>query len=350
MTAERADTPPPSSEQEVVPSERPGRFTLLRRAWKTSSRMQLPLIAAGVAFYAFLAIIPTLIAAVLVYGLVSDPEDVTQQIEEYATALPDSAQELLTEQMTNLAGTGQQALGIGLVIALAVALWSASTGTANLIKAINLAYDGADDRGFIKTRALALLFTLGAIIFFIVIVALVAALPAVLGTFDLPQWARWLVEAGRWLVLILLVITALAVLYRWAPEREGVRFRWISFGAIVATLLWVAASIGFAIYVDNFGNYAETYGSLAGVVVLLLWLWLGAFAALFGAAVNAEGEKAANPGQVVDRGHDRDPDQTGVRSAEPGRAHSPDDRADERPVTGAHPGSGRGAERRGVRE
>lgn len=352
MTAERADTPPPSRDHEVVPSERPGRFTMLRRAWKTSSRMQLPLIAAGVAFYAFLAIIPTLIAAVLVYGLVSDPEEVTQQVEEYASALPTSAQELLTEQMSNLAGANQQALGIGLIIALVVALWSASTGTANLIKAINLAYDGADDRGFVKTRALALLFTLGAIIFFIVVVALVTALPAVLGAFDLPQWARWLIEAARWLVLILLVITALAVLYRWAPEREGVRFRWITFGAILATLLWAAASIGFAIYVDNFGSYAETYGSLAGVVVLLLWLWLGAFAALFGAAVNAEGEKAVNPGEVVDR--DKGPDRTGDgavdRTDERDRAHSPDDRAGERPVTSAHTGSRRGAERQNRRQ
>ena len=270
------------------PSARPSRFATLKRAWAAAKEDRLPLIAAGVAFYAFLSIIPALIAAVLIYGLVSDPAQVADQIETYASALPTSAQELLTEQATTLAETPRQSLSIGLVIAVAIALWSASSGTANMVMAVNHAYDGEQERGFVKRRALALLFTVGAIVFVVVAVALVAALPAILDALNLPDWANILVQIVRWIILLLVVVTALAVLYRWAPERRSARWQLLSFGAIVATLIWIVVSVGFSVYVDNFGNYAQTYGSLAGVAVLLLWLWLSAYAALLGAEINAE--------------------------------------------------------------
>jgi membrane protein len=270
--------------------ERPGRFKILKQAWAAAKEDRLPLVAAGVAFYAFLSIVPTLIAAVLIYGLVSDPSKVANQVETYASALPTSAQELLTEQMTTLAETPRQSLGIGLVIALVVALWSASNGTTNMIMAVNHAYGGDQDRGFVKRRAMGLLFTLGAIVFVLVAFALVAALPPIIDALELPGWVGILVEIARWIVLLLAVLTALGVLYRWAPEHGSGRWKWLSFGALVATLIWVAVSVGFSIYVDNFGSYAETYGSLAGVVVLLLWLWLSSYAALFGAEVNAVNE------------------------------------------------------------
>lgn len=309
MAAERTDEPGTNAsraDERAEPARRPGRIAILRRAWADSKQDRLPLVAAGVAFYAFLAIIPTLIAAVLVYGLVSDPEDVTRQIQDYASALPASAQELLTEQMTTLAQASQQSLGIGLIIALAVALWSASTGTSNMITAVNLAYDGDETRGFIKSRALALIFTIGAIIMFLLAITLVATVPAILGAVDLPQWAQWLIQAGRWVVLVLLVLTALAVLYRWAPERPAPKFKFLTPGAIIALIIWIIVSVGFSIYVDNFGNYAETYGSLAGVVVLMLWLWLSAFAALFGAEINAEVEKVTPDEELYPDGDERD--------------------------------------------
>jgi membrane protein len=269
---------------------RPGRFKILKQAWAAAKEDRLPLVAAGVAFYAFLSIVPTLIAAVLIYGLVSDPSEVANQVATYASALPTSAQELLTEQMTTLAEAPRQSLGIGLVIALVVALWSASNGTSNMIMAVNHAYGGEQERGFIKRRAMGLLFTLGAIVFVVVAVALVGALPAVIDALDLPGWVDIVVEVARWIFLLLAVVTALSVLYRWAPEHGSRHWKWLSFGAIVATLIWVAVSVGFSIYADNFGTYAQTYGSLAGVVVLLLWLWLSAYAALFGAEINAVSE------------------------------------------------------------
>jgi membrane protein len=275
------------------PSEIPrsGWFQIVKRAWKESKRDSVPLLSAGVAFYAFLALVPTLIAVVLIYGLVSDPDDVAEQMESFGSALPSSAEDLLSEQMTTLANASDRSLSVGLVLALGFALWSASSGMSNLITAVNVAYDEEIKRGFVKNRALALGMTVGAIVFVVVAVALVAAIPVVLDALDVPGWVEAVAEVGRWLGLVVVVLIALALLYRWAPDRDSPKFRWLSIGAIVATVLWVVASIGFSIYVDSFGSYGKTYGSLAGVIVLLLWLWLGAYATLLGAEINAEMEQ-----------------------------------------------------------
>src|SRR5690606_358192 len=124
--------------------------------------------------------------------------------------------------------------------------------------------------------------------------------------YDMPQREQWLLPAGRWVVLVLLVLTAFAVLYRWAPERPAPKFKFLTPGAIIALIIWIIVSVGFSIYVDNFGSYAETYGSLAGVVVLMLWLWLSAFAALFGAEINAEVEKVTPDEELYPDSHDHD--------------------------------------------
>ncbi|MGH8774755.1 MAG: YihY/virulence factor BrkB family protein [Jiangellaceae bacterium] len=288
LPGERADEP-----TEVPPR---GWWQIVRGAWSEAKKDQIPLISAGVAFYAFLSLFPTLIAVVLIYGLVSDPEDVADQIDSWGAALPAEAESLLTNQMESVAGAPQRSLGFGLVIALAAALWSASGGIGNLITAINIAYGGNERRGFVKRRALALGFALTAIVFLVLAVALVAAAPAVIRALDLPSWAEVLVHAGRWLGLMVAVMVALALLYRWAPIRDRPRFRWVSVGSVVATVLWLAGSVGFSLFVDNFGSYGETYGALAGVVVLMLWLWLTVYATLFGAEINAEAEVSSGRG------------------------------------------------------
>jgi membrane protein len=270
-------------------------WQLLRRSWKDAKADQMPLLSAGVAFYAFLAFVPMLIAVVLLYGLVSTPEDVAEQLDSFGSALPTSAEELLREQMESLASAPERSLGIGLVVALAVALWSASNGVGNLLTAINVAYDAKDERGFVKNKLVALGFTIAAIVFLALAVALVAAVPVVLGAIDAPGWVRVIAQAGRWLGLVVAVLVALAVLYRWGPHGDGQVFRWLTVGSVVATALWLVGSLGFSVYVDNFGSYGKTYGSLAGVVVLLLWLWLTAFAVLFGAEINAEADRQTGP-------------------------------------------------------
>ena len=268
-----------------------GWFQIAQRGWKEFNADQMMLIAAGVAFYAFLSLVPALVAAMLVYGLVYDPEQVKTQIESLSGVLPSSAQSLLSDQLTSLASANKQGLGIGLVVSLLASLWSASGGTGNLITAVNTAYDEDETRGFVKRKALALLLTVGAIVVFVVTVALVAVFPAVANALSLPTPLRIGLEALRWLLVLVVIGGSLAVLYRVAPDRDAPKMRWVSVGAAVAVVLWIVASVVFSLYVNNFGSYGKTYGSLAGVVVLLLWLWLSLVAVLLGAEINAESEK-----------------------------------------------------------
>ncbi|MBA3249012.1 MAG: YihY/virulence factor BrkB family protein, partial [Geodermatophilaceae bacterium] len=194
-------------------------------------------------------------------------------------------------------------LGIGLVIALLGALWSASGGVSNLINAVNVCYDEEETRGFLKLRGLALMLTIGAIVFMALAVGLVAVAPAVLEALPLGIVGTILLQVGRWVLLVVLVMAGLAVVYRLAPDRDAPKFRWASVGAVVTTVIWVIASVGFSLYVDNFGSYGKTYGALAGVIVLLLWLFISAYIVLLGAEINAEAEQQT--ARDTTRGEDR---------------------------------------------
>lgn len=288
MTRERLP-----GEQADDPREIPraGWFQIVKRAWAEAKSDQVPLLAAGVAFYSFLALFPAMIAAVMLYGLVRDPEDVRRQVDDLSAALPSDAASLLTTQLEAITSTSSGSLGLGLLVSLVLALWSASGGVGNLLSAINVAYDEEETRGFVKRKGLSLLLTLAAIVFVVVTISLVAVAPAVLDNLAEGGPSRWGLEAARWVGLVAAMTVALAVLYRVAPDRDDPEFKWVSVGAAVATVVWLAASLGFSLYVDNFGSYNKTYGALAGVVVLLLWLWLTMYIVLLGAEVNAEAEQ-----------------------------------------------------------
>jgi membrane protein len=275
------------------PTEIPkkGWWQIVRRGLKEFSADQMPLMAAGVAFYAFLSLVPTLIAATLVYGLVTSPQEVQSQVQQLSSVLPQDAANLVGNQMLGLAQTKSSGLGIGLVVSLALALWSASGGTGNLITAVNVAYDEKETRNFFKKRGLALLLTVGAIVVFVLTASLVAVFPAVANALNIGGIVRVALEALRWVVLLVVLMIALAVLYRLAPDRDDPKFKWTSVGAVVAVVVWVLASVVFSLYVNNFGSYGKTYGALAGIVILLTWLWLSIVAILLGAEVNAEMEK-----------------------------------------------------------
>ncbi|MDQ3103848.1 MAG: YihY/virulence factor BrkB family protein [Actinomycetota bacterium] len=267
-----------------------GWFAVLRRTLREIGRDHLTLLAGGVAYAWFLALFPGLIAAVMTYGLVTDPAQVGQQIDELSTGLPADAQSLLTDQLRSIASGSEQGLGIALAVSIALALWSASAGVAGLVEAVNIAYDEDETRGFLRKRALALLLTLGFLVFLAAAIGLVAVVPVVLAEVGLGPVAEVAVQVVRWGGLVLLAMVALGMVYRLGPDRSAPKVRWVSTGAVTATLLWVAASVGFSFYVDNFGSYGETYGSLAGVVVLLLWLWITALVVLIGAELNGESE------------------------------------------------------------
>jgi len=275
------------------PTEVPakGWWQIARRGMKEFSNDQMSLIAAGVAFKAFLAIVPTIVAAMLIYGLVSSPGQVQEQVNSFAGALPNDAKTLLTDQMSRLASQSKSGLSFGVIISLLLALWSASSGTQNLMQAVNDAYDEKETRGFVKKKSLALVLTVGAIIMFAITASLVAVFPALASGLGLSGAALVGVQVLRWLVLLVVLAIALAILYKVAPNRDDPKFRWSSVGAIVAVVIFIVASVGFSLYANFFSSYDKTYGTLAGVVVLLMWLWLSVIAVLLGAEINAEAEK-----------------------------------------------------------
>ena len=285
----RADARIPGEDAEK-PTEIPakGWLQVVKRGWAEAKIDQVPLLGAGVAFFAFLALFPAVIALVTLYGLFADPAVIADQVNSLA-ALPAEVRQLVVDQINN---QNRAALGWSALLSIALALFSASGGVNNLMTAVNVAYDEEDTRGAVKKRLIALALTLGAIVFIVVMLGLVAIVPAVLqGAFGDSPVLRFLLSAGRWVLLVALVTAALAVLYRVAPDRDAPKMRWVSVGAALATVLWLLASIGFSVYVSTFGNYAKTYGVFAGIIVLLFWLWITSYAVLLGAEINAEAEQ-----------------------------------------------------------
>lgn len=251
-------------------------------------RDNLGIVAAGVAFYAFLAIFPALAAAVSIYGLVADPAEVEAHFREISSFMPEQARTLLEAQLGRIAGQAGGALTVGLVVGLAVTLWSANKGMKGLMRALSIVHDESEERGFFKLNLLGLALTLGGILVMLLALALVVAIPAILGSLGLGSSARTLLNVLRWPVVAIVILGALAVLYRLGPDREAPRWRWVTPGAAIATALWLLGSAAFSIYVSRFGSYNQTYGSAATFVVLLLWLFLTAYVILLGAEINAE--------------------------------------------------------------
>jgi membrane protein len=270
-----------------------------RRGWRDIamrvkdqvSEDNVDMISAGVAFYLFFSIFPALLAALSIYGMFADPAQVTQQIEALAAYLPAEVQQIITEQLTQVAAASGQALGFGVIIGIGVALWSAMKGVKALMTAFNIAYDESEDRGFIKFNLIAFALTLFILVFGLVALLLVAVIPPLLAAIGLDAVTEWIVSLARWPILFVLVMTILAFLYRYAPSREQPRWGWATPGAFLATALWLLASAAFSFYIANFGDYNEMYGALAAVVILLFWLYISAFVVIIGAEVNSEMER-----------------------------------------------------------
>jgi membrane protein len=250
-----------------------------------------PLLAAGVAFYALLSLVPGLVALVSVYGLVADPADIQQNVSDVLAAAPTEVRELVEQQLESIVSGTSSGLRLGAIVGLVLALWSASAGVKNLMTAVNRAYHETETRGFFKLRATALLLTIGMVVLGgIALFGLIIA-PQAMSSEGGVGVARDVLMIVRWPLAALVIIAGLAVLYRFAPDRDNPRWAWASTGAIVATILWLVASAGFSIYTANFGKYNETYGALGAIVVVMLWLWIGALAVILGAELNGEMER-----------------------------------------------------------
>ena len=263
----------------------------LWRAWREVSDQNLFLIAGGVTYATLLALFPALAALVSLYGLVFNAGQIEQQVAALSGVLPTQTQELLSQQLHSLVQASNSALGFAAVFGLLLALWSASRGMSGLITAINIAYEEKERRGFLKFNLIAIGLTLGMLISGIIAIALIAVLPAAVQLIAVGPTTKWLALIVQWPLLIVLVMLGLAVLYRFCPDRDKPQWRWVSPGAVAATLLWIAASVVFTVYVANFNSYDKTYGSLGGVVILLTWLYLSALTVLFGAIINAQSER-----------------------------------------------------------
>jgi membrane protein len=237
-----------------------------------------------------LSIFPALIALISLYGLVADPGTVERQVNELSAQLPDDAADLIGTQLKSIVANSGSALSISLVVSILAALWSASGGMGNLITAVNIAYDEVEARNFVKLKLTSLALTLGGIVFVLITFGLVAVVPAVLDALPLGIVGTILAQVLRWGLLLAVFAGSLAVLYRIAPDRDAPRFSWVSLGAVIVTVIWAAVSVGFSLYVDKFGSYDKTYGTIAGVIVLMLWLYLTCYLVLLGAEINSEAE------------------------------------------------------------
>ncbi|MBM9596076.1 YihY/virulence factor BrkB family protein [Roseitranquillus sediminis] len=248
------------------------------------------LIAAGVAFYALLALFPAITACMAIAGLLVEPQGIVDQLEQIGTLLPEQAADIIIGQATSVAGSNEGGLGLAAVVGVLLAIYSASKGTSSLIEGLNVAYDETDERGFIKRTLLVYGMTVLLIVGFVIGVAVAMVLPAVLANFGLGPVVEWVAGIASWVILVLLAVVGLAVLYRWGPDRDKPEWKWATPGAAVATVLWVIGSAAFAFYVANFASYNETFGTLGGVIVLLMWLWLSAYIVLMGAEIDSEME------------------------------------------------------------
>ena len=250
------------------------------------------LLAAGVAFFGMLSLVPTMVALVSLYGLVADPEDIERSVEETLQAAPDEVRQLVSSQLSTIVDSSSSGLRVGVAVGLVVALWSASAGMKHLVGAVSVAYDETESRGFVQMRGLALGLTLGGLLVAGVAVVGLFVIPYDLRDADGAQGAvADVLSAVRGPLLAVVMLLCIGLLYRWAPDRRAPRWVWVSPGAVIATVVWVLASVGFSVYTANFGRYNETYGALATVVIVMLWLYLSAFAVMLGAEVNGELER-----------------------------------------------------------
>jgi membrane protein len=267
----------------------PGWKEIALRTWKESSKDNVSLVAAGVAFYGFLALVPLLGATVLTYGLVAAPATVVGHIQSLTKSLPEDAAKLIGEQLLNVVRTSDGKKGFGLFIALAIALWGARNAAGSLIIALNIAYEEEEKRSFLRVTALALGITAAAVLLGLIATAAVGLLAAL--EHLLPSLGAAGISLGKviaYLVLAAVAAAAAATLYRYGPSRTEAEWKWLTPGSILFAIGWVVLTLGFGFYVSNFGKYGATYGSLSGVIVLVTWLYLSSFVLLFGAEFNSE--------------------------------------------------------------
>ncbi|AIT78452.1 ribonuclease BN [Novosphingobium pentaromativorans US6-1] len=291
-------TPPPSA-QPGANANSPWSMPLsawggvLKRVWIMSGFHELGLLSAGLAFYCFLALTPLIAATVMIYGLIGDVDTVRSQMERIAKVVPPEAAHILEQQLMQIVSTSSGVTGLALFIALFFAIFGGMRAANGMISALNIINEEHETRGILSTMMRAAWLTLAG-----VMIALTGVLAG--GIFAWLQTqtkvylggsTQMLFKALTWAAAVALGSAGFALIMRYGPDRRPAKWRWLTPGALLATLLWIAVSFGFSLYVAYISDYNATYGSLSAIVVFLMWLFLSAYGALLGALLNAEIER-----------------------------------------------------------
>jgi membrane protein len=275
-----------------TPSEIPkaGWRDILLRVWQKLGDDNISLVAAGVALNTLLAVFPAMAVLASIYGMFASPAEVAREIAPFYGILPHDAASIIQTQLEALARPRAHTLGIAAIVSFVVSIYYSSQGVSALMSATNIAYSEGERRGFIRRLVVALGFAIGAVVGFVVMLLLTVAVPLGLQHLPLPRFVDAAALALRWILLWISAVFGLALVYRYAPSRQNPKWRWVSWGSVVAATLWLASSVLFSLYVRDFGSYGKTYGALGGVIVLLMWFYLQSFSIVLGAEFNAEAE------------------------------------------------------------
>jgi membrane protein len=260
----------------------------LVRVWQAMSRDNISIMAAGIAYYAMLSLFPGMSALVLTYGLIADPLAIEAHVSALTDVLPGEALKLLSDQLHALVSAPSEKLGIGLIVSVLIAVWSATSGTTAIMNGLTVAYDAKETRGVLHFYGLAIALTIGGTLFALLALLLIAGLPAAFNQLPLSDFWKQIVALVRWPLLAFLALFWLGTLYRLAPNRDDPEWDFLRGGTIAASLLWLAGSAAFSFYASHFGSYDRTYGSLGAVAIMLVWLYVTAYITLAGAELNGD--------------------------------------------------------------
>jgi membrane protein len=250
------------------PSEIPalGWKDILLRVYNGISDDRILANAAGVTYYALLALFPGIAALVSIYGLFTDPSTIVSHVDTVAGLAPGGAIDVIHDQLTRVSAQGSTTLGVSFLIGLVISLWSANSGLKALFDSLNVVYEEKEKRSFIRLNVVTLSFTIATIAFLLIALACVVVLPVALNYLPLQEVTGPLLKIARWPILLLLVALGLTLIYRFGPSRTQPRWQWITWGSAFAAIMWLAGSILFSWYAANFGNFNKTYGSLGPII------------------------------------------------------------------------------------
>jgi membrane protein len=263
---------------------------IVMRVWHNLGRDNTSLVSAGIGLHVLLAVFPALAVLVSVYGMFASAADVARELQPFLGVLPADAAQLISDQLQSLTTPENHALGFGAIAGTLLALWNSRQGMVSLMTATNIAYNQRERRSLLHQVAISIVFSLGAMLIFLVMLLVGVAVPLLLQVAPLGRIATVAVLVSRWVVLWLFAVLGFSIAYRYAPDRERAKWRWVTWGSVIAATVWLLGSLAFSAYVQNFGSYGKTYGALGGVIVLIMWFYLMGFTIVLGAEINAEME------------------------------------------------------------